>query len=230
MEDFAECTGFAVPSYEKYPDWSKAEVRTGTTLVACEYNGGVVIGADSRTSTGVYVANRVTNKLTPLTKYIYCCRSGSAADTQAAADVVRYQLDFHSVQMGREPTVAEAANIFHNLCYNHRDNLLAGIFVAGWDSVLGGQIYSIPVGGMLIRQPAVIGGSGSTFLYGHFDINFKPNMTKEQAVQFVSTCVGLAINRDGSSGGCIRLAVINSSGVEHKLIKGDQVPMYSYKP
>nr|CDS28927.1 20S proteasome regulatory subunit beta [Hymenolepis microstoma] len=78
---------------------------------------------------------------------------------------------------------------------------------------------------MLIRQPGVIGGSGSTYLYGYFDANFKPNMTKEQALQFVSTCVGLAINRDGSSGGCIRLGIINSTGVEHRLIKGDQVPI-----
>ncbi|KAM7535777.1 hypothetical protein Aperf_G00000098289 [Anoplocephala perfoliata] len=229
MEDFAECTTFAVPSYEQYPDWSKGEVSTGTTLVACEYNGGVVIGADSRTSSGVFVANRVTDKLTPLTKYIYCCRSGSAADTQAVTDVVKYHLDFHSIEMGREPTVAEAATVFQNLCYNYRDNLLAGIFVAGWDSQKGGQIYSVPVGGMLIRQPAVIGGSGSTYLYGHFDVQFKPGMAKEEAVQFVSTCVGLAINRDGSSGGCIRLGIINQDGVERRLIKGDRVPMYSCK-
>ncbi|VDD74115.1 unnamed protein product [Mesocestoides corti] len=213
---------------KQYPDWSKTEVSTGTTLVACEYNGGVVIGADSRTSSGVFVSNRVTDKLTPLTKYIYCCRSGSAADTQAITNVVKYQLEFHSVEMGREPTVAEAATVVQNLCYKYRDDLLAGIFVAGWDAVYGGQvIYSIPVGGMLIKQPAVIGGSGSTYLYGQFDTHFKPGMNKEEAVEFVS--VGLAINRDGSSGGCIRLGIISRDGVERRLIKGDQVPMYSYK-
>ena len=40
-----------------------------------------------------YIANRVTDKLTPITDKIYCCRSGSAADTQAIADIVKYQLD-----------------------------------------------------------------------------------------------------------------------------------------
>lgn len=40
-----------------------------------------------------YVANRVTDKLTQVTDHIYCCRSGSAADTQAIADRIRYQLD-----------------------------------------------------------------------------------------------------------------------------------------
>ena len=38
-----------------------------TTIVAACFNGGVVLGADSRTSNGNYVANRVTDKLTQLT-------------------------------------------------------------------------------------------------------------------------------------------------------------------
>ena len=41
-------------------------------------------GADSRTSTGSYVANRVSDKVVPLHDYIWTCRSGSAADTQVA--------------------------------------------------------------------------------------------------------------------------------------------------
>ena len=42
-----------------------------------------------------YVANRFTDKLTKITDHIYCCRSGSAADTQAIADIVSYHLEFH---------------------------------------------------------------------------------------------------------------------------------------
>lgn len=42
-----------------------------------------------------YIANRVTDKLTPVHDRIFCCRSGSAADTQAVADAVAYQLAFH---------------------------------------------------------------------------------------------------------------------------------------
>ena len=69
---------------------------TGTSIMAVEFDGGVVIGADSRTTTGSYIANRVTDKLTKLTDNIYCCRSGSAADTQAIADIVMYHLGLHA--------------------------------------------------------------------------------------------------------------------------------------
>ena len=46
------------------------------------------------------------------------------------------------------------------------------------------QVYSIPLGGMCIRQPVTIGGSGSTYLYGHVDATFKENMTKEECLKF----------------------------------------------
>jgi 20S proteasome subunit beta 1 len=62
--------------------------------MAVEFKDGVIIGADSRTSTGSYVANRVTDKLTKVSSKIYCCRSGSAADTQAIADIVSYALNY----------------------------------------------------------------------------------------------------------------------------------------
>ena len=68
-------------------------MSTGTTILALPFKGGVVVCADSRTSTGTYVANRVSDKLVQISEYIYCCRSGSAADTQALTDYVHYFLN-----------------------------------------------------------------------------------------------------------------------------------------
>lgn len=69
--------------------------RKQTTIMAVEFDGGVIVGADSRTTLGAFVSNRVTDKLTRITDKIYCCRSGSAADTQAIADIVAYSLNYH---------------------------------------------------------------------------------------------------------------------------------------
>lgn len=54
--------------------------------MAVTYAGGVVIGADSRVSTGNYISNRASDKITPLTDRVYLLRSGSASDTQAVSD------------------------------------------------------------------------------------------------------------------------------------------------
>ena len=41
---------------------------------------------------------------------------------------------------------------------------------------------------MYVRQPFTIGGSGSTYLYGYCDANFKEGMSKEQCQEFVKNC------------------------------------------
>lgn len=153
--------------------------------MAVEFDGGVVIGADSRTSSGAYVANRVTDKLTQISENIYCCRSGSAADTQAIADIVAYSLNYHRNQTNKEPLVCEAASEFRNYCYNYRDSLLAGIIVAGWDEERGGQVYSVPLGGMLTREGCTIGGSGSSYIYGFVKEHYRPGMPMDECIDFV---------------------------------------------
>jgi len=208
------------------PDWVTSEASTGTTIVAVEFDGGVVIGADSRASTGAYVSNRVTDKLTRITDHIYCCRSGSSADTQAISDIVNYHLEFHEVELGEAPEVKAAATVFQNLCYNYRDQLVAGIICAGWDRRNGGQVYSIPLGGMCVRMPFATGGSGSTYVFGFVDSHFKKGMNKEECVEFVSKTLALAMNRDGSSGGVIRLGIITEKGMERRLLTGADLPQF----
>lgn len=208
------------------PDWLRSEQSTGTSIMAVEFNGGVVIGADSRATTGAYISNRFADKLTRVTDYIYCCRSGSAADTQAIADIVEYHLGLHRMELGSQPLVETAANVFREMCYNYRDSLMAGILVAGWDNRKGGQVYSIPLGGMCIRQPIAIGGSGSSYVYGYVDANYKPNMTKDECVTLVQNTLALAMSRDGSSGGVIRLGVITDKGIERRVIMGNELPRF----
>ncbi|XP_017295843.1 proteasome subunit beta type-6 [Kryptolebias marmoratus] len=209
------------------PDWTTQEVSTGTTIMAVEYDGGVVIGADSRTTTGAYIANRVTDKLTRIHDRIFCCRSGSAADTQAIAEVVAYQLGFHSIELDEPPLVETAANLFRASCYRYREELMAGILVAGWDRRKGGQVYCVPIGGMLVRQPVAVGGSGSSYIYGFMDSNYKPGLSKDQCLELTASALALAMERDGSSGGVIRLATISEDGVERRVILGDQLPKFS---
>lgn len=90
------------------------------------------------------------------------------------------------MELGTQPKVETAANVFREMCYNYRDSLVAGILVAGYDSQKGGQVYSIPIGGMCVRQPISIGGSGSTYVYGYVDAHYKPNMTKDETVELIT--------------------------------------------
>jgi len=202
------------------------EVNLGTSIMAVQFKDGVIIGADSRTTTGSYIANRVTDKLTHIHDRIYCCRSGSAADTQAIADIVHYYLQMYSQTAGEPPSVRIATALFQKLCYENKDALSAGIIVAGWDKDAGPSVYNIPLGGGMFRQPWAIGGSGSTYVYGYCDATFRDNWGRDETVEFVKNTLALAMSRDGSSGGVIRMCVITEDGVERLFVPGDQLPKF----
>lgn len=204
----------------------KGEVNLGTSIMAVAFDGGVVIGADSRTTTGSYIANRVTDKLTHIHDRVYCCRSGSAADTQAVADMIHYHCQMYSSTHGTPPSVHTVASLFQTVCYDNKDQLSAGIIVAGWDEEEGGQVYNVPLGGGIFRQPWAIGGSGSTYVYGYCDATYKENWGEDETVNFVRNTLALAMSRDGSSGGCIRMCVIKKEGVRRIFVPGNELPRF----
>jgi 20S proteasome subunit beta 1 len=88
-----------------YPGLKPGEVSTGTTIMAIPTAEGVVLGADSRVSTGTYVANRVSDKIAQMSDHIFACRSGSAADTQALTDYVKFYLQ-QLTYVERENTIS----------------------------------------------------------------------------------------------------------------------------
>jgi len=192
--------------------------------MAIPFKNGVVLGADSRVSTGTYVANRVSDKVAQLHDHIWCCRSGSAADTQALTDYVRHYLSQLAIETGRVPTVKTAAHLMRRLCYENKDKLMAGVIIGGWDPVEKGSVYNIPLGGTCIKMPFALGGSGSTYIYGLVDSLYKEGMGEEETKLLVKKAISHAMARDGSSGGIIRTVVVTEAGNEREYIPGNELP------
>ncbi|KAH0630653.1 hypothetical protein JD844_013911, partial [Phrynosoma platyrhinos] len=148
------------------------------------------------------VVNRVFNKLEPLHHKIYCALSGSAADAQAIADMVNYQLELHSLNMDEHPLVLAAATLVKNISYKYKEELSAHL------------------------MPFAIGGSGSAYIYGYVDSAYKPGMNQEECRQFTRNAIALAMVRDGSSGGVIYLVTITKDGVKEEVVVGDKIPKF----
>lgn len=80
-------------------------------------------------------------------------------------------------------------------------------------------------------------GSGSTYVYGYCDATYQEGWNEEQTVEFVKNsesslpppltpALALAMSRDGSSGGCIRMAVITEDKVTRHFIPGNELPRF----
>eukprot|EP00899_Mesostigma_viride_P005857 jgi/Mesvir1/15272/Mv06490-RA.1 len=194
--------------------------------MAAAFDGGVILGADSRVSTGAYISNRASDKLSAIADNVFVCRSGSAADTQAVSDYVRHFLHQHSIEQGENPTVKVAANLTMQLAYSNKRMLMAGMIVAGWDKHAGGSVYALPIGGTLLHVPFATGGSGSTYMCSYCDHQYREGMTAEETEAFVVKGIALAMARDSGSGGMIRIVKITKSGVERRIIRGKDVPIW----
>jgi len=185
---------------------------------------GVVLGADSRTTMGVYVAHRISDKIEPIHSRIFCMRTGVSAHTQTMARYVRHYLSQHAIEEGTMPSVSTAARLFQMIAYQNKDFLQAAIICAGWDPVMGPQVYDITLGGSLIQEPYSISGSGSGFMYGYCDANWREDMTLQECKDFVAQSVSLAMTRDGSSGGIIRLCTVTPEQVVREYMPQENLP------
>ncbi|ORM41756.1 Proteasome subunit beta type-1 [Babesia sp. Xinjiang] len=83
------------------------DISMGTTIIAMHYRDGVIFAADSRTSSGPIVVNRVARKITRILPNVFMLRSGSAADTQMLSMIIRYHAQALCLQLrkaGRRST------------------------------------------------------------------------------------------------------------------------------
>ena len=89
---------------------------------------------------------------------------------------------------------------------------------SGWDPYKGYQIYSVNQTGFHQEADYALSGSGSTFIWGYFDANYRSDFTLEQAKEFITSAISLACYRDGSSGGVIRMINITKDGTERYFV------------
>jgi 20S proteasome subunit beta 1 len=193
-----------------------APIDMGTTLVAIRYQGGVVVAADSRTSVSGYVSNRYAYKITPVNENCVLCRSGSAADTQHLAWITRLELLDRSYRYGMKPTISQVAHCVRSFVYGSSGSV--SLLVAGYDqNEKEGCIWSVSPSGALLKEDAyAVSGSGSSYIIGYLDHNLlQPGgkqLSEDDAVDFCKQAIELAMNRDGSSGGLVRILVLNAKG------------------
>nr|XP_043625546.1 proteasome subunit beta type-7-B-like isoform X3 [Erigeron canadensis]XP_043625550.1 proteasome subunit beta type-7-B-like isoform X3 [Erigeron canadensis] len=107
-------------------------LKTGTTSVCLVFQDDVILGADTRATEGPIVADKNCEKIHYMASNIYCCETGTAADTEAVTDNISSQLKLHRYHTGRESQVVTALTLLKSHLFRSTQRLLAKKQVDPW--------------------------------------------------------------------------------------------------
>eukprot|EP00842_Homolaphlyctis_polyrhiza_P002705 jgi/Hompol1/3435/HPOL_003255-RA len=194
---------------------------TGTTIVGVIFRDGVVLGADTRATTGPIVADKNCEKIHYLAPNMYCCGAGTAADTEFTTALISSKLELHSLQTGRQARVVTAMTLLRQHLYKYQGHIGAALVLGGCD-LKGPQLYTIAPHGSSDKLPYVTMGSGSLAAMAIFESKWKANMTRDEAVEIVKDAIEAGIFNDLGSGSNVDVTVITQNNVEY--IRGYRKP------
>ncbi|TGZ85100.1 N-terminal nucleophile aminohydrolase [Ascodesmis nigricans] len=180
---------------------------TGTTIVGCIFDGGVVIAADTRATSGPIVADKNCEKLHYISPQIWCAGAGTAADTEFTTALISSQLELHSLSTGRKPRVVTCMTMLKQHLFRYQGHIGAYLVVAGVDPT-GVHLFTVHAHGSTDKLPYVTMGSGSLAAMAIFESQWKKNLTRDEAVALCSEAIEAGIFNDLGSGSNVDVCVI----------------------
>ncbi|KAI9887847.1 MAG: proteasome core particle subunit beta 2 [Watsoniomyces obsoletus] len=182
---------------------------TGTTIVGCIYDGGVVIAADTRATSGPIVADKNCEKLHYIAPQIWCAGAGTAADTEFTTALISSQLELHSLSTGRKPRVVTCMTMLKQHLFRHQGHIGAYLVVAGVDPT-GVSLFTVHAHGSTDKLPYVTMGSGSLAAMSVFETQWKSKMSRDEAIKLAADAIQAGIFNDLGSGSNVDVCVITS--------------------
>ncbi|EEH11479.1 proteasome component [Histoplasma capsulatum var. duboisii H88] len=181
---------------------------TGTTIVGCIFDGGVVIAADTRATSGPIVADKNCEKLHYITPKIWCAGAGTAADTEFTTALISSNLELHALSTGRSPRVVTCMTMLKQHLFRHQGHIGAYLVVAGVDPT-GVGLYTVHAHGSTDKLPYVTMGSGSLAAMSVFETMWKPSLNQDDAVKLCSEAIKAGIFNDLGSGSNVDVCVVH---------------------
>lgn len=180
---------------------------TGTTIVGCIFDNGVVIAADTRATSGPIVADKNCEKLHYISPSIWCAGAGTAADTEFTTALISSNLELHSLSTGRKPRVVTVMTLLKQHLFRYQGHIGAYLVVAGVDPT-GVGLFTVHAHGSTDKLPYVTMGSGSLAAMAVFETQWKAHCTKDEAIKVCADAIQAGIFNDLGSGSNVDVCVI----------------------
>lgn len=199
---------------EHDPSWTQrvsssgaVQAPHGTTIVACQFNGGVVMAGDRRATMGNVIAQRDIEKVYPADEFSVVGIAGTAGLAVEMVRLFQTELEHFEKIEGAQLSLEGKANRLATFIRGNLGMAFQGLAVvplfAGYDHARGqGRIFSYDVtGGRYEEHEYHAVGSGSPFARGSLKKLYGPDQSGEQAVQVCLQALYDAADDDSATGG-----------------------------
>ncbi|KAL0958324.1 hypothetical protein HGRIS_000469 [Hohenbuehelia grisea] len=186
---------------------------TGTTIVGCLFRDGIVLGADTRATEGDIVADKNCEKIHYITESIRCCGAGTAADTEFTTALISSNMELHGLTTGRKPRVVTAMTMLKQMLFRYQGHIGAALVLGGVDST-GPHLFTIHPHGSTDKLPYVTMGSGSLAAMAIFESDWRPDMSRDDALALVKAAISAGIFNDLGSGSNVDACIITADSTE----------------
>jgi len=184
----------------------------GTTTLAFEFQGGVLVAVDARATMGPFISSNNVRKVIEVNDFILGTMAGGAADCQFWESYVAMQCRISELRNGEKATVAMASNMLCNIMRQYKGyGLSMGTMFTGSDKT-GASLYYIDNDATRLRGSLFAVGSGGTFAYGVLDTHYRYDMTLKEAVALGIRAISSATYKDSASGGVVRIYHVTNEG------------------
>lgn len=194
----------------------------GTTTIGLVCKDGVVLAADTRATSGFFVAHKNTRKIYEIDRHLGITITGTVADCQKIADYLKFYANLYKVEEVRPMPIQSAARLAANILYSTRMYpMIADVLVAGLDS-MGPSIFNVDPLGSLTQEKYVSTGSGSPVAYGLLETDYKESISVEEAVNLAVRAVVAAIRRNIGTGDGFNVVAISNRGFQEYSLQDKQ--------
>ncbi|MEK6893997.1 MAG: hypothetical protein AABX10_00875 [Nanoarchaeota archaeon] len=205
-------------------DISKHVLKTGTLTIGIVCKDGIIVAADRRQSYGAqgggvsYLAG-AAKKVLELTDRMIATTAGTASDTRKVLDILRAEFKLKELRTKERISVPEAANFMANMVYGNirTPSMIPAIthfILSGYDEN-GLYLYDIsPDGYIQESETYVATGSGIAQAHPILDMEYKKNMSTEEAITMVTKCIKAATAREPSVGAGMDIYLVKKGEIK----------------
>jgi proteasome beta subunit len=196
-----------LPGNRALPPGTVPEAPHGTTILALEFDGGVVMAGDRRATMGSMIANREIEKVFGADEYSCVGIAGSAGLAVELVRLFQVELEHYEKIEGTLLSLEGKANRLGTMLRGNLGLAMQGLVVvplfAGYDVDDGtGRIYSYDAtGGCYAERHYHSVGSGSLFARGSLKKLWRPGLSPDAAVRVAIEALYDAADDDSATGG-----------------------------